>query len=578
MSQLHVNQIRGVLLRSFDGLIDLNDVANLQESDRDSVFLSRALCALTVGHLAGLEHQQAAQMVTDGGGDNGVDGLYYDRSGRTLYIVQSKWFGNGHGSFGADDTGKLVQGFKDLVNQKLERFNDKVRAQKAVIEEAFLADKAKYVLVATYTGQEDIALESRRLFDDCLAEYNDWKDEAASELLEVRVLKQSDIYGLIARGTQGDPVDIEVMVYEYGQVAKPFSVYGQVEAADVADWWSKYYPRLVEPNIRRFLGGDTEVNVGLQNTLLNEPEHFWHFNNGLTVICQTIARKMMGSGRAATSIVCHGASIVNGAQTAGSIALAYAKNREAVSRARVQVRFISIEGDEAPHLAAAITKATNTQNRINRQDFVALDLEQERLRQELSVDGIIYHYKSGDTIIRNDLTFDLEEATVALACAHSDLSLSTQAKREIGRLWDDTGKAPYKALFNGGTSSAAMWRNVRILRIIEVALAAQQGTVDGRDKGYGVHGNRFVAHNVFRRLPVQQTVSLGLPSDIQPKVTELVASTLTATTNIANESFPGAYLAQLFKNQNKLAEIKQAMIMSEGSTTSSAMPPTESAD
>ena len=50
-----------------------------------------------------------------------------------------------------------------------------------------------------------------------------------------------------------------------------------------------------------------------------------------------------------------------------------------------------------------------------------------------------------------------------------------------------------------------------------------------------------------------------------------MASTLTATTNIANESFPGAYLAQLFKNQNKLAEIKLAMIQWEGNTTASTI-------
>ena len=446
-----------------------------------------------------------------------------------------------------------------------------MRAIKAVIEEAFLADKAKYLLVATYTGQEDIASKSRRLFDDCLEEYNDWKDETAPDLLEVRVLKQSDIYRMIARGAQGDPIDIEVVVHEFGQVAKPFSVYGQIDAADVADWWAKSYPRLVEPNIRRFLGGDTEVNAGLQNTLLNEPEHFWHYNNGLTVVCHSITRKMKGSARAATAIVCHGASIVNGAQTAGSIALAYAKNPEAVGRARVQARFIAVEGDNSPHLASAITKATNTQNRINRQDFVALDAEQERLRQELAVENIVYHYKSGDAIVRNDTTFDLEEATVALACAHSDLSLSTQAKREIGRLWEDTTKAPYKALFNSATSSAAMWHHVRILRMIETALIAQQSKLEGRDKGFTVHGNRFIAHNVFRRLPVNQ-VTAPASSDIrtQAEVNQLVGDVLVSATTRANELFPGAYLAQLFKNQNKLAEIK--LQMTQGAITAQPAP------
>ncbi len=327
MSQLHVNQIRGFLNRTYRGLIDLTDVQHLQEHDRDAVFLTRALAAFAMAHLAGLDPAEAATTVTDGSGDNGVDALHYNRNGRTLYVVQSKWFGSGRGSFDVADTGKLVQGFRDLVNQRLDRFNEKVRAKRATIEEAFLADKASYVLVPVHTGQEDFAPEPRRLLEDCLGEFNDWKDETAPELLTARALRQQEVYGMIARGTQGDPVDLDVIVNDFGQVTRPFAVYGQVEAVHVADWWGKHYPQLVEPNIRRFLGADTDVNTGLLATLLNEPEHFWHYNNGLTVVCEKIERKMpSGVGRATTSIVCNGAAIVNGAQTAGSIAAAFAKN------------------------------------------------------------------------------------------------------------------------------------------------------------------------------------------------------------------------------------------------------------
>jgi hypothetical protein len=546
MSQLHVNQIKGFLKRTYPGLIDLTDVANLQEHDRETVLLTRALAAFAVAHLAGLDPAEAAMTVTDGSGDNGVDALHYDRNSRTLYVIQSKWFGSGHGSFDVADTGKLVQGFRDLVSQRLDRFNEKVRSKKVVIDEAFLADKASYVLVPIHTGQEDFAAEPWRLLEDCLAEFNDWKDETATELLTALALKQRDVYGMIARGTQGDPVDLDIIVNEFGQVTNPFSVYGQVEAVHVADWWAKHYPRLVEPNIRRFLGADTDVNVGLLTTLLNEPEHFWHYNNGLTVVCQKIERKLRSGST--ISIACKGAAIVNGAQTAGSIAAAFAKNPDMVTRARVQARFISVEGADGPDLAAAITKATNTQNRINRQDFVALDPEQDRLRQELAVEGVTYVYKSGEATVRNENTFDLEEATLALACAGRDLALSTQAKREIGRLWEDTTKAPYKALFNGGTSSPLLWRNVRVLRLIDKALQACQSSLDGRAKGFAVHGNRFVAHHVFRRLPHVSGDGSALALPAAENVQEIVEDVLATTARVADEVYAGGYLAQLFKN------------------------------
>lgn len=559
MSLLHVNQIKGFLLRTYAPLIDLSDVANLQEADREKVLLSRALAAFAVAQLAGLEPKEAAAAVTDGGGDNGVDALHYDRATRTLYIAQAKWFGDGHGSLDLADAMKMVQGFRDLVDQRADSFNDKVRAKMATVEEALLADKASYVLVPVYTGQEPLAPEPQRVLAECLDKFNDWKDEAAEDLLSLRVLRQSDVYGMVVQGTRGEPIALEVMLHEYGQVEKPFAVYGQVEAAHVADWWSKHYPQLVEPNIRRFLGTDADVNSGLLQTLLSEPEHFWHYNNGLTVVCQRVERRLSGGGGKTVVVVCHGAAIVNGAQTAGSIATAHAKNPEAVQRARVQARFISVDGPQAQALSAAITKATNTQNQITRRDFVALDPQQERLRVELGLEGVLYHYKSGETVVRNATTFDLEEATVALACASTDLAMSTQAKREIGRLWDNTGKAPYKALFNAGTSSALLWRHVRLMRLIDSALQSFQGTLDGRERGFAVHGNRFVAHHVFRALPLPPGAAAPYPVPPDHEVLSLVGNALGATMDAANRLYPGAYLAQLFKNQAKLAEVSREM-------------------
>lgn len=111
-----------------------------------------------------------------------------------------------------------------------------------------------------------------------------------------------------------------------------------------------------------------------------------------------------------------------------------------------------------------------SQNRINRQDFVALDPEQQRLRTELSIEGIAYNYKSGEGTIRDPKTSDIDEATVALACASSELSHSTQAKREIGKLWEDTSKAPYKALFNPSVSGLKLWQDICLMRQIDKAL------------------------------------------------------------------------------------------------------------
>lgn len=561
MSILHVSQIRGVLERTFKDHIDLNDVANEPEANKKKRFLSRGLAAFALCQFADIQPSAAAAAVTDGKDDNGIDAIYYDTTNKILFVIQAKWRDQGNGSLDVAETNKAVNGFRDLVREEFDRFNAKIRAFQQTVENALTTEKSTYKLILVHTGQNELEEHSQRLIDDCLEEFNNFKSDAASDLLEIKVLRQKDLYNFITKGIQGDPIDLEVSVEHWGKIDEPFAVYGQVLAAHVAEWWNKYYPRIVEHNIRKFLGADGEVNSGLHQTLLGEPEKFWHHNNGITVICQRITRKMMGAhNRDSAYLVCHGASIVNGAQTAGSIAAAYDKNPDQAAKARVLARFIEVGGDGSSEFGVSITRATNTQNRISRQDFVSLDPEQDRLRRELAVEGVTYSFKSGDAGGRDETSFDLDEATVALACAHKDLTYSTMAKREAGKLWDQSGKAPpYKALFNPGTSSATLWRNVQVYRLIEAALNERKQMLDGRDKGYAVHGSRFVTHHVFQALPQQKNTFDRLSPEEEQAVQEAVSDVLGRTIGCGNRLYPAAYLAPLFNSPTKTAELGRAM-------------------
>ena len=565
MSILHVNQIAGALHRMFDGEIDLTDVTSNQD-EREKCFLTRSLAAFAVAQLAGITALEAAKTVTDGTGDNGIDALHYDLATKTMYVVQAKWHGDGNGSFDRADTLKLTKGFKDLANLNFTRSNAKVCAKESMVKVAFADDQAHYVLVPIHTGVQDFAKEPQQDLDDCLAECNDTADPDASALLTARILRQADVHALVARGTQGAPIDLEVALFEWGEAKEPFAIYGQIAASDVATWWKRYYPQIVSQNIRMFLG-DTEVNAGLQNTLISDPGHFWHFNNGITVVCREIKPKMLG-GRSKDSgyFNCYDVRIVNGAQTAGSIAAALDRKSEAVDKARVHVRFIAVGDEASDTLGNSITKATNTQNRINRQDFVALDPEQQRLRTELSIEGIVYNYKSGEGTIRDPKTSDIDEATVALACASPELSHSTQAKREIGKLWEDTSKAPYKALFNPSISGLKLWRDICLMRQIDKALQQKLKDVQGRDSGFLIHGNRLISHMVFQRLPTAMVGgSAPLPSDTETQIQKHVDEVYDDLTAHTNTMYPQAYLAQLFKNQTKLAAITKAIVASKAS-------------
>lgn len=573
MSILHVNQVAGALRKTFDGLIDMSDVGQAS-ADRDKTFLSRAIAAFGILQLCGLSPAEAGSAITDGTLDNGIDAIHFDPLGKVLYIVQAKWHSDGNGSFDRADVLKLTKGFDDLANLDFDRFNAKVKQRETVIRQAFNDSQATFVLVLIHTGQHDLAVEPARDLQDKLDFYNDSTNPDAIELLDARILKQSEVHAMLARGTQGAPIDLEVAVQQWGEASSPYAVYGQVAASDVARWWTDHYPQIVSQNIRMFLGSDTEVNLGLQQTLLSEPHHFWHFNNGITVLCREIRPKLVGGKSKETGFfTCTDVRIVNGAQTAGSIKFAFDKRPEQVEQAKVQVRFIAVADTEPVTLRNAITKATNTQNRINRQDFVALDPEQLRLKTELAIDGLIYTYKSSEATIRDQKSTDLEEATVALACAHSELSYSTLAKRELGRLWEDTSKAPYKALFNSGLTGARMWRTMIVMRLIDEAIAKKLKALNGRDEGFLIHGNRFIAHWIFQKLPSDWLASsAALPINATHTIDGQLTAALADTAARTDALFPQAYLAQLFKNQTKLAAIAAPIASATGTSTQGELP------
>lgn len=89
---------------------------------------------------------------------------------------------------------------------------------------------------------------------------------------------------------------------------------------DLVDWYQKFNLNLFSPNIRSFLG-QTEINQSIRTTIQEEPEKFWYYNNGITVLAHDINKKPLGGNSKESGIFeCKGIKVVNGAQTVGSLA------------------------------------------------------------------------------------------------------------------------------------------------------------------------------------------------------------------------------------------------------------------
>lgn len=293
MSRLHVRHVREALHRDFDRVVDFSDYAAAGDEQREKVFLTRSLAARAVQRFTSLDAASAAETVVDGTDDNGIDAIYLDSVKSRIILVQSKWDSNGTSTIGVGDARNFIAGFKDLTDERFDRFNSKIRDRQEAISAALSDPQIKFNLVVATTGQSVLDERVQRTFDDVLEEMN-----SALPLVDFDVLGLREFHALVSEGVEGQSIDLDVALENWGTVTDPYEAfYGVVGASVVGSWYEKYGDKLFGENIRGSLG-DTDVNSSLRQTLTGDPSHFWYFNNGVTILCQKISRNARkASGR-----------------------------------------------------------------------------------------------------------------------------------------------------------------------------------------------------------------------------------------------------------------------------------------
>lgn len=111
MSQVHLRHIKSYLENQFKELIDTSDIPSSNKSSSEELFLSRALAAFVVMTFGNTSAIEAANSLTDGPQDNGIDGIFYHKKQKILYLIQSKWSSKGQKTFDTAATLKFLKGF-----------------------------------------------------------------------------------------------------------------------------------------------------------------------------------------------------------------------------------------------------------------------------------------------------------------------------------------------------------------------------------------------------------------------------------------------------------------------------------
>ena len=136
------------------------------------------------------------------------------------------------------------------------------------------------------------------------------------------------------------------------------------QLARIYDRWGA---RLLEQNVRVFLQARGNVNRGLRNTIANNPEMFFAYNNGITATAVSIETVASSNGLLLTGI--RNFQIVNGGQTTASIHAALRNKEVDLDRVFVQMKLSIVNSDKAVEIVPKISEYANTQNRVSAADF-----------------------------------------------------------------------------------------------------------------------------------------------------------------------------------------------------------------
>jgi len=137
----------------------------------------------------------------------------------------------------------------------------------------------------------------------------------------------------------------------------------------LAGLYDRFGGRILEQNVRAFLGDNRKVNKGIRETLRIEPGMFFAFNNGLTVTVADLITNIHEMGH--TEIIeVKGLQIVNGGQTTASLYWARKAGID-LSHVRVQMKLSRLPEDGFEDAVHNIARFANAQNAVSASDLFA---------------------------------------------------------------------------------------------------------------------------------------------------------------------------------------------------------------
>lgn len=453
--QIIDQQVRGVAQR-LKPQLDAALGRTLDETTARSV----AFVILCQKVMLDLTDDEAVDGLTEGGNDFGVDAIdvsEVENGEFTVTLFQAKYkHENLEGIHGFPEDGviKAVQAVRALFNPNapLElnpRLQARIEDVRSLIVDGYIP-RVRFLLCNNgikWKAPEAQGIIDRENFPDRVQFEHVNHDRLIQILQATQPVK--DTLQFAGKAIVED--------YNYARV-----FIGKVPVTELARLIETYGDRLLERNIRRYLGlQGNRVNLAIQATLQDEAErpNFYFYNNGVTLICQRFDYNALQADNYKVRV--EGLQIINGGQTSRTIqaTLANLPAGTGLDSVYVLVRLYQVPPDSSSFIQT-ITYATNSQNPVDLKDLRSNDERQKLL--EASMKALGYEYRrqrTEGTLKPNEIsTGTAAEAVLAVWRARPH-----QAKfrtiEHFGKLYED--------IFSADLSAAQLVIAVLLFRIAE---------------------------------------------------------------------------------------------------------------
>ena len=331
-----------------------------------------------------------------------VDGYAYDDRDGMFYLLAASYSGQEESeTLQGSDARTVLDRCRAFASNAIEHdLADKLEISTEAYDLASLIkNQAPYITKFIVILLTDMSLSERAVLSDSLVsgrQKNNTKKRtnvlSADPILnidvEYRIWDMPRFHRLFAEGEGREEIEIDFQQYNDGGIpcleaavdnnSDCVSYLCTMPASVIADLYDEYGSRILEGNVRSFLGrkgSKKSVNNQIRNTILNEPSRFFVYNNGLAT---TAVDAIVTDGKL---LYAKDLQIVNGGQTTASLSAARRLDGADLSKIFVLMKLTQVSSESAPEIVPLISKSANSQNKINPADFFSTHEYHVRMEQ-----------------------------------------------------------------------------------------------------------------------------------------------------------------------------------------------------